>query len=506
MQKFILIRGHQGSGKSTFAQQKIAEFKRDYPDAQVFHIENDIELTDKDGVYHFSSENLAKAQAKGQARMKMACKLGQQQPQTPILIINSNTNQKTQACLALLNMAKKHHFCTEVYRLHNFYPNVHQVSEHDVLAAYIRLNQNPLPDEIHVPAVQPISEAQQNAVAHMEALSKQPLRFDESQHTFVTPEYLQHGQRDFTIKPTKRYPELRVLKYKRHVFYDNRFNDALLEMRGLMMDKHHRIIVRPFKKVFNYSERTAKNSPYPLRISNEHLVDAVVKINGFLGCCTYVALPPDHPSHNADFNQQILFSTTGSLDSDFAQMTQAHCAQYEALFKRYPNHTFLFEITDEQDRHIIPETFGETLIGIIEVATGRQFTEAELDHIAATFNQHAEQHGQSTRLCRPATIKSITFGDLKKHLKQVKHEGFMVFDAQTQEMLFKLKSPYYLVSKFLGRSNADNLKRKLDKRHVDEEYYPLIDHIHAHQAQFNELAELDKIAFIQDFLSNNLDR
>ena len=80
----------------------------------------------------------------------------------------------------------------------------------------------------------------------------------------------------------------------------------------------------------------------------------------------------------------------------------------------------------------------------------------------------------------------------------------MVFDAHTQEMLFKLKSPYYLVSKFLGRSNENNLERKLNKRHVDEEYYPLIDHIRAHQATFNALTELEKIAFIQQFLQDNI--
>ena len=47
---------------------------------------------------------------------------------------------------------------------------------------------------------------------------------------------------------SKRYPELRVLKYARSVFYNNRFDDALLEMRGLIIDAHNRIIVRPFKK------------------------------------------------------------------------------------------------------------------------------------------------------------------------------------------------------------------------------------------------------------------
>ena len=185
----------------------------------------------------------------------------------------------------------------------------------------------------------------------------------------------------------------------------------------------------------------------------------------------------------------FIYSTTGSLDSVFADMTAAHCAQYETLFRAYPNHTFLFEITDTKDVHIIREELGETLIGCIDVATGRQFSEAELDEIG-------KQYG----IRRPETLKNITFGELKGRLKNVEHEGFMVFDAQNGEMLFKLKSPYYLISKFLGRSNEGNIGRKLDKRHVDEEFYPLIDHIRDHREAFNAMPELDKIAFIQAFL------
>ena len=49
MQKFILIRGHQGSGKSTFAEQKAAEFKVQYQDAEVVRIENDLFITDEYG-------------------------------------------------------------------------------------------------------------------------------------------------------------------------------------------------------------------------------------------------------------------------------------------------------------------------------------------------------------------------------------------------------------------------------------------------------------------------
>ena len=494
MQKFILLRGHQGSGKSTFAQEKIKAFQKEYPDAEIVHIENDLWMTDADGNYQFTVEGIEQAQCKGQVMMLDACKRAKQNPQQPMLIINSNTNQKGSACIHLMQQARKHGLAVEVYRLHNFYPNHHGVKEADVLAAYIKLNNNRLREEIHVEAIQPMNAETAALIEEMQQFKQHELDYDEAQQTWVTEKYLRLGRRDFVAKISKRYPELSVLKYKRNVFYDNRFDEALREMRGLVIDNHNRIIVRPFKKQFNYSERIAKDSKYPLQMDDAQRVDAVVKINGFLGCCTYVALPPEHPSHAAAFNQQVIYSTTGSLDSDFAKMVERHCRPYEALFKAYPNHTFLFEITDASDVHIIQEQLGETLIGVIDVASGRQFNEDEVDAIAAA-------HG----LQRPQVLKNITFGELKALLKEVKHEGFMVFDAETKETLFKMKSPYYLVSKFLGRSNENNLERKLDKKHVDEEYYPLIDYIRAERDTFKTLSELEKIAFIQRYLENMIE-
>ena len=143
MQKFILIRGHQGSGKSTFAEQKAAEFKAQYPDAEVVRIENDVFITDEYGEYRWSGEAVDKAQKRGNALMTETLRLGRQNPNRNILIINSNTNQKASRCRHLLDLAKKSGFETEVYRLHNFYPNLHGVKEHDVLAAYIKLEPKP---------------------------------------------------------------------------------------------------------------------------------------------------------------------------------------------------------------------------------------------------------------------------------------------------------------------------------------------------------------------------
>ena len=105
MQKFILLRGHQGSGKSTFASEKIAEFQNAYPQAKIYHIENDKELTDANGMYQFNTEKLVAAQQKGMATLKNALKFGQQNQTTDILIINSNTNQKASVCRTLLDLA-----------------------------------------------------------------------------------------------------------------------------------------------------------------------------------------------------------------------------------------------------------------------------------------------------------------------------------------------------------------------------------------------------------------
>lgn len=496
MQQFILIRGHQGSGKSTFAKETISQFLQKFPDAPIVHVENDLLLTDEHGNYYWTPERLDKAANQGMTMMKNAFKYGKEHPNKNVLVINSNTNQKISLCKHLLALATKYHFKSTVYRLHNFFENIHHVKEAEVLAAYIRLDKNKLKDEIDVAPIRPMTREIQEKIEQLRIFDKKPLEYDSQKHTYISDEYLAFNYGNFTAKYSKNYPNLKVLKYARKVFYNNNFDDALLEMRGLVMDKANNIIIRPFKKVFNYSERVSKTSKYPIDIDDNHLVDLVVKVNGFLGVCTYVDLDKNHDSFDSDFNHQVLYSTTGSLDSDFAKITKNHCQKYESLFKQYPNHTFLFEITDKNDVHIIKEDFGETLIGVINVKTSEQFSEERLNQIADDFNQSQKE----IVLKRPQMIRNISFKEAKTLLKTVKHEGFMVFDSHTKELLFKLKSPFYLVSKFLGRSNEESIDRKLNKNHVDEEYYPLIDHIKENKDIFNQLSELDKITFIQNFL------
>lgn len=150
MQKFILLRGHEGAGKSTFAQQKIAEFQAAYPNAKIVYIDNDALLTDKNGVYHTDFKRYLAAHQHNMAQQNQAFLWAKNHPNQALLIINANTNQKAKTCLKMLKQAQENGLMTEVYRLYHRFQNLHFVSEEDVQKSIERLNQNPIEGEIHV--------------------------------------------------------------------------------------------------------------------------------------------------------------------------------------------------------------------------------------------------------------------------------------------------------------------------------------------------------------------
>ena len=150
MQKFILLRGHECSGKSTFSRTQIRQFQENFPDAHIIHIDNDLALTDKNGVYHFDFEKFAQAHRDNMATQQAAFAQGQREPHRPMLVINANPNQKAKTCQQWIDAALQHGFVVEVYRLHRFFPNLHGVSEDDVQKSYARLDANPIAGEIHI--------------------------------------------------------------------------------------------------------------------------------------------------------------------------------------------------------------------------------------------------------------------------------------------------------------------------------------------------------------------
>jgi len=292
------------------------------------------------------------------------------------------------------------------------------------------------------------------------------------------------------MKESKRFPGLFVLKYKNKVFYDNLWNDDLVEMRGRVVDAEGKTVINPFTKIFNRFENKTD-------IDRDQKCLAVCKVNGFMAAITYV-----------DSVGDAVVSTTGSLDSDFAVLAEQYLgrlktrvAEIARLQRR--NTTYLFEIVDPSDPHIIKENAGAYLLGARFVDDKKPYTstvinETYLDEIAKMWD-----------LKRPQWCVA-SFGEVVNLARTCNHEGYVVYELdKPKPKSLKIKSPYYLTTKFLARINPekllDKLKNKAELRKtIDEEFYALIDFVDDYKDVFAAINEQERIVFIENFLRSEV--
>lgn len=267
-------------------------------------------------------------------------------------------------------------------------------------------------------------------------------------------------------RESKSHPGLYVLKYNRKVFFDNLWNDHLEKCRGLVMDKDWNIVAHPFTKIYNYGENGAS-------MAMDDVVDAVVKVNGFMAAVT-------------NYNDELLVSTTGSLDSDFVQLAKDKLKLSDQPFRK--GMTYIFEIVHEDDPHIIMEEPGAYLIGVRDltgrIIRGPMVSETGLDMWARALGY-----------ARPQVYKDVTFFAVTDAVKTVAHEGFVI-RRKSDDYTIKIKSPQYLSRKAIMRKK-DILS--LDKSRVDEEYYDLLDHIRTNAVTFNLLSEQERLHYIVNY-------
>lgn len=278
-------------------------------------------------------------------------------------------------------------------------------------------------------------------------------------------------------KESSRYPGLFVIKYKRNVFWDNLWNDVLVECRGLVVDADWNIVVLPFTKIFNRGENGTD-------IDRNADVVAIRKVNGFMAAVTHVR------GHGA------VVSTTGSLDSDFVTLAEKYITdQVRAVAEANHGYTFIFEIVDPSDPHIIQEAPGAYLLG------GRQLW-AEGDYMSSEgVEVWLDIVARDMGVLRPEW-SNARFSDVVESAKTCQHEGFVVY---SKDQALKIKSPYYLTSKFLARKSEDKLLRGLNDTQwfrtvVDEEYYPVIDYLVTIKEEFVALTEQERLAVVQAFI------
>lgn len=262
----------------------------------------------------------------------------------------------------------------------------------------------------------------------------------------------------------KNYPErnLQVFKYSRQVFYKGLWyvSPMLEEARGLVLNSYGIVIMRPFQKVYNYLENGAGDD-----VDGSTIVRVVEKVNGFMAQAT---------RHKGE----LLVGTTGTLDSDYAKLarevienTKAPNDPYgrEVKFTPNPNFTYLFEICDPSDTHIVHEEPGAYLIGIRDNQTGGMVCEQHLDEAAAIWGFKRPKHF------------TISFDGAIDLRKTCRHEGYMV-QHMDGRVICKMKSHYYLVKKALMRMGKNRTELMFNntaefKRQIDEEFYDLVEAI-----------------------------
>ncbi len=273
-----------------------------------------------------------------------------------------------------------------------------------------------------------------------------------------------------------KYKGLSVLKYHRKVFYNNlwHLDDRLLECRGTVVDEAWNIIVLPFKKVFNLNENGTTVDP-------EREVIIPEKINGFMAAATMTE------------KYGLIVSTTGTLDSDYATLARKWIEKVDADF--FKGNTYLFEICDKSDPHIVEEEEGAYLIGIRNTENGNLLSEEACD-TAVGVNMYGYK--------RPSW-EVVKFKDIP----ETKKEGFMVRCADTQEVLCKLKSPHYLSKKALQRCGKSKAKRifkdtKSFREQLDEEFYEVLDKIidTFTEEEYLNLTEQQRRKWIEEYFEN----
>jgi hypothetical protein len=275
-----------------------------------------------------------------------------------------------------------------------------------------------------------------------------------------------------------------VLKYKKAVFFDNLWNDFLEECRGTIVDSEFNIVSRPFTKIYNYGIE----SKAPV-LSDDVKVTAYRKVNGFMVAMTW-------------YNNDVLVSTTGSTANDYVEyakeMMQKHMpwTDWQMELKSAEGMTLMFECVHPSDPHIVPEDAGMYFLGCRENSW-----DSKVKMYGKDMADWSRDYAMSHLKCGYAEAVHTTVGELVAMSKKVKHEGFVFYTEDGRSA--KIKSPYYLTSKWVARNPRTdklvNLQADI-KTQLDEEFYPLVDAIRANIVEYTAMDEQSRLAWVRNYM------
>ena len=287
-------------------------------------------------------------------------------------------------------------------------------------------------------------------------------------------------ERNKNLLQIRKTENKNVIKYKRQVFYENLWTDELDIFRGLVVDDDFKVISMPFTKIYNFGieERAPK-------WSDDEFVAYVRKVNGFMIACTW-------------YQDDLLWSTTGSIDSDFVGyakeifngFTEQQRENFRTILRNSRGYTFMFECVHPSDPHIIPEESGLYLLGCREKIFGSEI-------IYTPIHQVWEDAGVWTIPVEYETVKTVI-----DQTRNCTHEGFVMYARDN--VATKIKSPFYLMNKLFARGNTDRLLNGKAKQILDEEFYGLIDHITNNREEFTKMTEQERLSFTRAYLEGIL--
>lgn len=271
-----------------------------------------------------------------------------------------------------------------------------------------------------------------------------------------------------------------VLKYKKSVFFNDLWNEYLEECRGTIVDADFNVISRPFTKIYNF--RVESKSPV---LDDSEIVTAYRKVNGFMVAMTW---------HNND----VLVSTTGSTDSDFVRMAKEMMLKHmcwedwQMVVLAAKDRTLMFECVHPEDPHICPEDAGMYFLGFRE-----NKWDSKIKMYGKDMADWARNYAMHVMQCFYAEHVILTVGELMEKSKTARHEGFVFYTADGKSA--KIKTKYYLVQKALARKKDI---MSLNKELLDEEFYPLVEHLNGMRDEFNALDEQSRLEYMRKFLES----
>jgi len=271
-----------------------------------------------------------------------------------------------------------------------------------------------------------------------------------------------------------------VLKYKKRVFYDSLWNEYLAECRGTIVDADFNIVSYPFTKIYNLG--IEKEAPV---LSDDTEVLAFRKVNGFMVAMTW-------------YNGDILVSTTGSTANDYVdyakEMMLSHQSwtDWQLAFNRsdMDGMTFMFECVHPNDPHIVPEKAGMYILGYRNNTWGSKVGHDPciLQDLSIIFN------------CFKSESITASMAAVKNLAKECRHEGYVFYTDDGVSA--KIKSPYYLTSKWVARNpRTDKLVdlNKDIKHNIDEEYHNLIDAIRLNIVEYTAMTEQERLVWVRNY-------